>query len=253
MCDPNRDLENCVDNEQDNAAQALDKTNGQDSTLARDAVVARQKGAAKSDVAVNVQIQMPEGINSDADSDDSVVQQKSVYEMDKEELKRYQQEQKMGMNSDGVVGVSSLFLSQNDADNTKFVDRYIAGTQGKDAPQFYAVYNVDNIGSKKDDANYDRLINKNDKLTDFDKRAINTIAENGEGKHFGDLTGDDGLAYGILHFTDKSKLQALFKLIYANETVLLSHQEHLELQKWISELTQCSRMEQVEEFFLCKW
>lgn len=248
MCDPNRDHENCVDNEQDNARQTSEKPNTLDDTLARDVVAARQEGAAKSDVAVNVQMQMPGASNSDADSNNAE-QQKSVYEMTSDELKQYQREQRMGMKIDGEMGVSSLLLSKNDADDAAFVKRYIANTQGKNAKQYYSVYNVDNLGSNEDDANYDRLINKNDKLTDFDKRAFNTIAENGEGKRFGDLTGDDGLAYGILHFTDKSKLKALFDLIYADETVLLSHQEHLELQKWISELTQCTGKEQVEEFF----
>ena len=79
MCDPNRDHENCVDNEQDNARHASEKAIAQDDALDRDVVAARQEGAANSDVAANVQMQVPGASNSDADSNNAE-QQKSVYE-----------------------------------------------------------------------------------------------------------------------------------------------------------------------------
>lgn len=97
----------------------------------------------------------------------------------------WQIDQRLGLDLDALLGTSALVLMGLDTGNKTF-----------------AVLNVDNL-EKNEQEDSDDLLGQDDTMG---KRLAEVITVDGQGKRSGDLTGDDGVAFGIAHATNPGKL-----------------------------------------------
>ena len=87
------------------------------------------------------------------------------------------------------------------------------------------------------------------KYVSFHKKLLNVLTVDGTGKHFGDITGDRGLAFGILHFTHKDKFEDYLRLFYGESTEDVSQKELVLFRKQVLEPAGCVDYEKAHDYF----
>ena len=155
-------------------------------------------------------------------------------------IQKWQSETR-GLKADGAFGRSCLMVFNPQ----KFEE--IFGFQ-KDGKNNYVNTNVDNIQPSAKDSHYDQIV-QNSSLSHFQKEMLNVLTVDGTAKHFGDLTGDHGLAFGILHFTHKNEFENYLRLFYGSGTKDVSQTELVLFRKQVLEPAQCGDYEKAREYF----
>ena len=126
------------------------------------------------------------------------------------------QEQNMMLIPDGKFGLSGMMIL--DPENKNF-EKYF--------PKGYAQLNIDNVHLGERDKAYDE-IKDHAGLSKFQQGVLAAITVEHTEKHLGDITSDDGLAFGINHFTEKSTFEKYLQLFYSTKKLSTVSQTELE-------------------------